>query len=116
MLFIQLLTLAVSMMIFISGIAFDYELPFHGLVPSDPSFEDMKRIVVVERRQPAIPEQWHADVVRTHYNHNIKSSDCVRAHMRACACACVRVCVRACVRTCACGLLSFTWWGMLPRG
>ena len=60
-----MLTLTVSQ--FYIGIALDYELPFQGLVPSDPSFEDMKRIVVVERRQPTIPDQWHADVVR-YYN------------------------------------------------
>lgn len=60
---LPVLMLAVS----IPGITFEYELPFHGLVPSDPSFEDMKRIVVLERRQPTIPDQWHADVVCTYY-------------------------------------------------
>ena len=41
-----------------------YELPFQGLVPPDPSFEDMKRLVVIERRQPPIPERWQKDQVR----------------------------------------------------
>ena len=41
------------------GTCLDYELPFQGLVPPDPSFEDMRRVVVVERRQPTIPNMWH---------------------------------------------------------
>lgn len=45
------------------GIALDYQLPFQGLVPADPSFEDMKRLVVVERRQLPIHEEWQKDVV-----------------------------------------------------
>jgi len=44
-----------------TGEADDYELPFQGLVPPDPSFEDMWRLVVVEKRQPVIPERWHSD-------------------------------------------------------
>ncbi len=43
-----------------------YELPFQGLVPPDPSFEDMRRLVVIERRQPTIPNWWHQDEVSFH--------------------------------------------------
>lgn len=57
------LSVNVNLIVSIPGVAFDYELPFHGLVPSDPSFEDMKRIVVIERRQPTIPSEWIEDTV-----------------------------------------------------
>ena len=36
----------------------DYEPPFHGMVGQDPSFEEMRKIVVVDRMSPAIPEHW----------------------------------------------------------
>ena len=39
----------------------DYEVPLQGMVPPDPTFEDMRRVVVVERRQPAIPPRWNTD-------------------------------------------------------
>ena len=42
----------------------EYEVPYQGLVPPDPSFEEMKRCVVVERRQPTIPAWWGQDEVR----------------------------------------------------
>ena len=51
----------------IVGTSLDYEPPFHGLVPPDPSFEDMRKLVVVERRQPTIPNTWHQHEV---YNYN----------------------------------------------
>ena len=46
-----------------SGQCEDYELPFQGMVPPDPSFEEMRRLVVVEKRQPTIPTRWHNDEV-----------------------------------------------------
>ena len=51
----------------IVGTSLDYEPPFHGLVSPDPSFEDMRKLVVVERRQPTIPNTWHQHEV---YNYN----------------------------------------------
>ena len=51
--------------------AFVYEPPFQGLVPPDPSFDEMKRIVVTERRQPSIPPGWHQDEVRVSSEHDV---------------------------------------------
>ena len=34
------------------------ELPFNDAVPADPTFEDMKKVVVVDRRRPTIPNRW----------------------------------------------------------
>ena len=44
-----------------AGVPEDYEVPLQGMVPPDPTFEDMRRVVVVERRQPAIPPRWNTD-------------------------------------------------------
>ena len=42
----------------------EYELPFQGMVPPDPSLEDMRTVVVDEKKQPAIPHRWTTDEVR----------------------------------------------------
>ena len=55
-----------------AGVPEDYEVPLQGMVPPDPSFDDMRRVVVVERRQPAIPPRWNSEEV--------------------CVCVCVCVC------------------------
>ncbi|GFQ92803.1 hypothetical protein TNCT_392951 [Trichonephila clavata] len=44
------------------GVAEDYRPPFHDCVPSDPSFEDMRKVVCVDQQRPAIPNRWSSDV------------------------------------------------------
>ena len=41
----------------------DYQPPYHDLVPADPSLEDMRRVVCVDRQRPSIPNQWHSSEV-----------------------------------------------------
>ena len=41
----------------------DYKPPFHDVVPSDPSFEDMKKVVCVDQQRPNIPNRWFSDPV-----------------------------------------------------
>ena len=48
---------------FCSGIADLYEIPFEGMVQHDPSFEEMREVVVVQKRRPYIPNRWHANEV-----------------------------------------------------
>lgn len=47
-----------------NGIAEDYKPPFHDVVPSDPSFEDMKKVVCVDQQRPNLPNRWASDPVR----------------------------------------------------
>lgn len=61
--------MCVCVCVSITGTSLDYEPPFHGLVPPDPSFEDMKRLVVVEKRQPTIPNTWHQHEVHQILSH-----------------------------------------------
>lgn len=43
------------------GIAEEYMPPFYDMVPSDPSFEDMRKVVVVDQHRPIIPNRWSSD-------------------------------------------------------
>uniref|UniRef100_A0A0B6Z503 receptor protein serine/threonine kinase n=1 Tax=Arion vulgaris TaxID=1028688 RepID=A0A0B6Z503_9EUPU len=44
----------------------EYRIPFWDLVPADPSFEDMKKVVVLEQQRPPIPNRWSQDPVMCH--------------------------------------------------
>ncbi|ESO84195.1 hypothetical protein LOTGIDRAFT_108334, partial [Lottia gigantea] len=43
------------------GIADDYQIPYYDCVQSDPSFEDMRKVVSVDKIRPNIPNRWHSD-------------------------------------------------------
>ena len=49
-------------MVFV-GIVEDYEVPYYDAVGNDPSFEEMRKVVCIERRRPAIPNRWSNDEV-----------------------------------------------------
>uniref|UniRef100_H3ANV3 Activin receptor type-1 n=1 Tax=Latimeria chalumnae TaxID=7897 RepID=H3ANV3_LATCH len=44
-----------------NGIVEDYKPPFHDVVPNDPSFEDMRKVVCVDQQRPIIPNRWFSD-------------------------------------------------------
>ncbi|XP_061090164.1 activin receptor type-1-like [Conger conger] len=48
-----------------NGIVEDYKPPFHDMVPSDPSFEDMRKVVCVDQQRPNIPNRWFSDPTLT---------------------------------------------------
>uniref|UniRef100_A0A8C9WAW5 Activin receptor type-1 n=1 Tax=Scleropages formosus TaxID=113540 RepID=A0A8C9WAW5_SCLFO len=48
-----------------NGIVEDYKPPFHDLVPNDPSFEDMRKVVCVDQQRPNIPNRWFSDPTLT---------------------------------------------------
>ncbi|KAM4881170.1 activin receptor type-1-like isoform 2-T3 [Thomomys bottae] len=47
----------------INGLVEDYRPPFYDVVPNDPSFEDMKKVVCVDQQTPTIPNRLAADPV-----------------------------------------------------
>ena len=49
--------------IHVAGIYEEYQLPYFDLVPSDPSPEEMKKVVCVERCRPDIPNRWQSNEV-----------------------------------------------------
>ncbi|XP_059175254.1 TGF-beta receptor type-1-like [Physella acuta] len=42
----------------VGGIFEEYQQPYYDLVPSDPSLEDMRKIVCGDKQRPAIPNRW----------------------------------------------------------
>lgn len=45
------------------GIVEDYRPPFFDLVPSDPSFEEMKKVVCVDQQRPSLHNRLHSHPV-----------------------------------------------------
>ncbi|XP_026535782.1 serine/threonine-protein kinase receptor R3 [Notechis scutatus] len=45
----------------VNGIIEDYKPPFFDLVPVDPSFEDMKKVVCIDQQTPTIPNRMFSD-------------------------------------------------------
>lgn len=43
------------------GIAEEYKVPYYDVVPSDPSFEDMRKVVCGDDYRPSIPNRWSSD-------------------------------------------------------
>ncbi|XP_022917361.1 TGF-beta receptor type-1 isoform X3 [Onthophagus taurus] len=44
----------------VGGIYDDYQLPFYDAVPPDPTIEEMRRVVCVEKQRPNIPNRWQS--------------------------------------------------------
>ncbi|KAG2465836.1 BMR1B protein, partial [Polypterus senegalus] len=47
------------------GIVEEYQLPYHQLVPFDPSYEDMREVVCLKRLRPVFPNRWSSDELDT---------------------------------------------------
>lgn len=47
-----------------SGLFEDYQLPYFDMVPSDPTHEEMRKVVVTDRRRPDIANRWQNNEVR----------------------------------------------------
>ncbi|KAK2150729.1 hypothetical protein LSH36_393g02035 [Paralvinella palmiformis] len=43
------------------GIVEDYQVPYYDCVGTDPSFEEMRKVVCIDRRRPEIPNRWASD-------------------------------------------------------
>ncbi|XP_061554495.1 bone morphogenetic protein receptor, type IBb [Phycodurus eques] len=43
------------------GIVEEYQLPYYDLVASDPSYDDMKKVVCVKQQRPAFANRWATD-------------------------------------------------------
>ncbi|XP_059138990.1 bone morphogenetic protein receptor type-1B-like [Physella acuta] len=45
----------------IGGIVHEAQLPYYEFVPNDPSIDDMRKVVSIEKIRPTIPKQWESD-------------------------------------------------------
>lgn len=49
-----------------AGIHEEYQLPYYDLVPSDPSIEEMRKVVCDQKLRPNVPNWWQSyEVFRT---------------------------------------------------
>ncbi|XP_072118074.1 activin receptor type-1-like isoform X2 [Mobula birostris] len=48
-----------------NGIVEEYKPPFYDLVPNDPGFDDMKKVICVDQQRPNIPNRWFSDPTLT---------------------------------------------------
>ncbi|XP_076304565.1 TGF-beta receptor type-1-like isoform X1 [Tachypleus tridentatus] len=44
----------------VGGMYEDYQLPYYDMVPSDPTIEEMRRLVATDKQRPAIPNRWQS--------------------------------------------------------
>lgn len=44
----------------VGGIYDEYQLPFFDLVPSDPTIDEMRRVVCIDKQRPSIPNRWQS--------------------------------------------------------
>lgn len=44
----------------VGGIYDEYQLPFFDMVPSDPTIDEMRRVVCTDRLRPSIPNRWYS--------------------------------------------------------
>lgn len=44
----------------VGGIVEEYQLPYYDMVPSDPSIEEMRKVVCDQKFRPSIPNQWQS--------------------------------------------------------
>ncbi|XP_074836230.1 activin receptor type-1-like isoform X2 [Carettochelys insculpta] len=47
----------------VNGIVEDYRPPFFDMVPSDPSFEEMKKVVCTDQQTPTVPNRLYSDSI-----------------------------------------------------
>ena len=45
------------------GLCEEYQLPYHDMVPADPTHEEMRRVVAIDRRRPDIANRWQSNEV-----------------------------------------------------
>lgn len=66
----------------VGGMVEDYQPPFHDKVPSDPSFEDMRKVVCVDQCRPTIPNRWATDPTLTNLAKLMRECWCQAASSR----------------------------------
>lgn len=54
----------ITIFLIVTGLHEDFQLPYYDLVPSDPSVEDMRKVVCDQKLRPNIPNQWQSCEVR----------------------------------------------------
>ena len=59
------------------GVLEEAQVPYYDCVQTDPSFEEVKQVVCIERRRPSIPDRWKKDDVSYILTHLSLSTICI---------------------------------------
>lgn len=51
----------------LTGIYDEYQLPFYDMVPSDPTIEEMRKVVCVDQQRPVVHNRWQSVEVKIYY-------------------------------------------------
>ena len=85
-----------------AGVVNDYQPPYFDLVPSDPSFDDMKHVVCTSQLRPTLLTCSTNDQVSVCLTLSVSVSDCLSA------CLSVSVSVHVCLYLCVSQSLSLS--------
>lgn len=61
------------------GIVEEYQLPYHDLVPTDPSYEDMQEVVCIKKQRPSFANRWSSDEVLPYRMQTRKMRACLES-------------------------------------
>lgn len=46
-----------------TGLCEEYQVPYFDMLPGDPSFDEVKKVVLTEKKRPSVPNRWYRDEV-----------------------------------------------------
>ena len=72
----SLKTILISISLFV-GVLEEAQVPYYDCVQTDPSFEEVKQVVCIERRRPSIPDRWKKDDVSYILTHLSLNTICI---------------------------------------
>uniref|UniRef100_A0A8D3DF84 receptor protein serine/threonine kinase n=1 Tax=Scophthalmus maximus TaxID=52904 RepID=A0A8D3DF84_SCOMX len=64
-----------------AGIHEEYQLPYYDLVPSDPSIEEMRKVVCDQKLRPNVPNWWQSYEV-FHAMYTLKTNSCTEHFLK----------------------------------
>lgn len=44
-----------------TGLCEEYQVPYFDMLPGDPSFDEVKKVVLTEKKRPLVPNRWYRD-------------------------------------------------------
>ena len=47
-----------------TGLCEEYQVPYFDMLPGDPSFDEVKKVVLTEKKRPLVPNRWNRDEVK----------------------------------------------------
>lgn len=62
-----------------AGIHEEYQLPYYDLVPSDPSIEEMRKLVCEQKLRPNVPNWWQSYEVFVQTHHEVELQESIKS-------------------------------------